>query len=162
MGSTLRYHRPCWKRWSASAPGGGELWGPYARPRIGRRDLCLAPFQPSAVQPTWSALLSALGLAASDHPHDVERCSFSILVLPNSNGDPTRAYKLGIRIRITTTINGDLFNPELLVRLGNVRAMLWATVPETTIHKDGYLFPVKYYIRFTAQLADRSYVYSVT
>lgn len=46
--------------------------------------------------------------------------------------------ELVVGVRIALNVGEDLRAPELLVR-SRPRAMLWAAMPETTIHEDGNL-----------------------
>lgn len=58
------------------------------------------------------------------------------LVLPYPDHRPTSCSKKGIRLSIALDIPGQLRGPPLSVRLGS-GCVLWTSMPEAAVHKDG-------------------------
>ncbi len=75
-------------------------------------------------------------------------------MLPDSDHSPPRVAQLSVVESIPLHVSGDLGAPVGGVGLG-ARSMLWASVPEAAIHKNGYLLAPEDDVRSAAQPLQR-------
>lgn len=80
------------------------------------------------------------------------------LVFPYPNGRPARVEEQRVGLAVARLVPFDLFGPVPAVRPMLPLAMVWATVPEATVHEDGDLRAGEHEIRLAWQLSKRSAV----
>jgi hypothetical protein len=97
--------------------------------------------------------------SSPDFPNDSPRGGRSILMFPEAKHSPAGRLQFCIRMPISRDVRPDLVPPPFRVRLWP-SAMLWTSVPETTIYEHNYASAGKHEI-CTAACPDYGSVHSV-